>query len=417
MHPRTLLGVLLLRRAAIVDAFNSRWSLLVGGLLVLSAGLARNYDGEDLLAEPWWLAAPFGASVLTSLILWGLFGPWAKLSEGRLWRLYPRFLGLYWLTAPLAWLYAIPYERFLSPVDAIRANAYTLLAVSLWRVLIISRALSLLFSIRFRAALAFTLAFGSLVMLGATFFGPRPVLDVMGGLRLPPEVIARTNLTLATGFYAIIGIIVFGICAAVYSPLKRGMSQSSATPPTPLNDRPQRAPMGALAIAAACVLAWVPALFIAQPEQRNRNEAESVYAKRDYPALLRVLSSHTITDYPSGWKIPGSHLPARSRLGLMSELLPHIDHGTAAWVKSGYLQMARESLANFSPFIPSGDWVDDVIEDARRYPDPNHTALQRDVLGWLLHNDPSITPQQRDRINAFLSPPPAPSPEPNAPHP
>ena len=32
------------------------------------------------------------------------------------------FLNLYWMTAPLAWLYAIPFERFLSPADATTAN-------------------------------------------------------------------------------------------------------------------------------------------------------------------------------------------------------------------------------------------------------------------------------------------------------
>lgn len=180
VRPSTLLCVLFLRRDAILDAFHSRWSLPVGGLLVLSAALARNYDGDDLLAEPWWLAGPFAASILTSLILWLLFIPWAKVPGRSLWRLYPRLPRHLLAHRALAWLYAVPYERFLSPVDAVNANAYTLLVVSLWRVLIISQALSLLFTIRLRAALSFTLMFGSLVMLGAALFGPRPVLDVMG---------------------------------------------------------------------------------------------------------------------------------------------------------------------------------------------------------------------------------------------
>ena len=36
--------------------------------------------------------------------------------EPSFFRCYAAFLGLFWLTAPLAWLYAIPYERFLPPL-------------------------------------------------------------------------------------------------------------------------------------------------------------------------------------------------------------------------------------------------------------------------------------------------------------
>lgn len=403
VRPSTLLGVLFLRRDAILDAFHSRWSLPVGGLLVFSAALARNYDGEDLLAEPWWLAGPFVASLLTSFILWCLFIIWAKVPGPPLWRIYPRFLGIYWLTAPLAWLYAVPYERFLSPVDAVRANAYTLLVVSLWRVLIISRALSVLFTVRFRATLAFTLMFGSLVMLGATFFGPRPVLDVMGGLRLPPEDNYRASLTFATGFFSIIGLVVFGIAAAIYRP--RNPAPTRPLVPAPeVSNRPRTA---SLAVALLCVLAWIPALLIAQPEQRRRHAAERLFLTGDYPGMLGELSAHTATDYPPAWRLPGSHLPAHSRLDLTKELLPHIDAHTATWVRDGYIEMARESISNFRPFIATDDWITDVIEDAQRYPDQERTAARRAVLNWLNQNDPSLTPAQRNRVNSFLNTPPA----------
>ena len=52
------------------------------------------------------------------------------------------------MTAPLAWLYAIPYERFLSPVGATRANLWTLGLVAAWRVLLIIRVLVVLLSYR-----------------------------------------------------------------------------------------------------------------------------------------------------------------------------------------------------------------------------------------------------------------------------
>src|SRR5206468_2426101 len=96
---------------------------------VLSAGLAREYDGEDLLAEPWHLAIPLGASLASSFLLFAVAYVVAVFRGAPCEPFYGRylyFLGLFWMTAPLAWLYAIPYERFLSPVGAVQANLLTL---------------------------------------------------------------------------------------------------------------------------------------------------------------------------------------------------------------------------------------------------------------------------------------------------
>src|SRR5436190_2016610 len=88
-----------------------------------SACVEREYDGEDLRAEPWYLLIPFGASLVTSLLLFNEV--WHRGRKHRIepmpfWRSYRGFLALYWATAPLAWLYAIPVERFLSLMGAIR---------------------------------------------------------------------------------------------------------------------------------------------------------------------------------------------------------------------------------------------------------------------------------------------------------
>jgi hypothetical protein len=77
MGIRTLLRYLIGDRQAILDLAASRWTLLVGFLFVLSAALAREYDGKDLLHEPWHLLLPLGASLVASALLfavaWGRF--------------------------------------------------------------------------------------------------------------------------------------------------------------------------------------------------------------------------------------------------------------------------------------------------------------------------------------------------------
>ena len=157
MNLRTLGLYLLGNRHAILEVASGRHGLWLGLWLVLSAGFAREYDGEDLLHEPWHLLIPLGASLGSSLLLFLLLQvvclvrtrKWGNFLAG-----YKALLQLSWMTAPLAWLYAIPVERFLSPADAVLANLSLLGLVALWRVLLMARALSVLYEVRFISALA-----------------------------------------------------------------------------------------------------------------------------------------------------------------------------------------------------------------------------------------------------------------------
>jgi hypothetical protein len=66
MRVATIFAYLAGRRAAILEVAADRQALGVGGLLVLSAGLARNYDQASLIHEPWRLLGPFAASLAIS---------------------------------------------------------------------------------------------------------------------------------------------------------------------------------------------------------------------------------------------------------------------------------------------------------------------------------------------------------------
>src|SRR4051812_18868184 len=119
MSLRTLLLYLIGDRQAILDIAADRRALHIGFLFVLSAGLAREYDGEDLVHEPWYLLIPLVASIGSSFVLYAFTYGVAcmKQVQGPTFaRGYLSFLGLFWMTAPLAWLYGVPYERFLSPL-------------------------------------------------------------------------------------------------------------------------------------------------------------------------------------------------------------------------------------------------------------------------------------------------------------
>jgi hypothetical protein len=60
MGSRTLLYFLIGSRTAIRQVAASEQALWLGLVFVLSAGLAREYDGQDLVHEPWHLLIPQG---------------------------------------------------------------------------------------------------------------------------------------------------------------------------------------------------------------------------------------------------------------------------------------------------------------------------------------------------------------------
>jgi hypothetical protein len=70
-------------------------------LFVLSAGLAREYDAEDLWRKPWHVLLPLAASLVGSFVLYLLVRAVGFLQLRKTPDLpgYGVFLGLYWLIA------------------------------------------------------------------------------------------------------------------------------------------------------------------------------------------------------------------------------------------------------------------------------------------------------------------------------
>src|SRR5688572_7328691 len=95
---RTWLKFLVGDRESILRIARDRAAIWIGLLFVLSAGFAREYDGEDLLREPWHALIPIPASLLISFMLFVPF--WARMERARrpaLGSAYRAFLTLFWM--------------------------------------------------------------------------------------------------------------------------------------------------------------------------------------------------------------------------------------------------------------------------------------------------------------------------------
>ena len=72
--PRTaglvdLAGFFFGRREAILRIVDSKGGLWLGALFVLTAAVAREYDAESLVHDPWVLLGPFAASLMLASAL------------------------------------------------------------------------------------------------------------------------------------------------------------------------------------------------------------------------------------------------------------------------------------------------------------------------------------------------------------
>jgi hypothetical protein len=370
MKLRTLFGYLIGQRSAIEEIASNRNSLLVGFLFCLSAALARHYDGKYFWREPWFVLVPAGASILTSSILF-LAIYLATSAKARRFlpgvvSSYMTFLGLYWMTAPLAWLYGVPYERFLSDVNAAQANIWTLELVSVWRVLLISSVVAVLTPGSIFSAFTKVAVPALAVVFVALSYARMPLINWMGGVQLPPSVQPVANAYLIIMFYGffalVIGGIVWFISLFVGSPestlegfqVQRSGSMGRSLP----------------VLAVVVILGFVATFPITQREQKLRYEVETDLKKNQIDKAITILASHPQRDFPPQWSPPpwpeyGEGDKNPSLAAIVKSLQTRSD--IPMWVHSMYREKARFYISNNGPGATASEKADLLL--MREYSD------------------------------------------------
>jgi hypothetical protein len=299
---RTLGAYLIGNRAAILQIAEARGALWVGLSFVVSAALAREYDGEYLPAKPWLLLVPLLASVAVAALLFVPFRPPVNGASPRPvgGRAFRQLLTLVWMTAPLAWLYAIPWERMLSPASAVQANLTTLGVVACWRVLVIARALSVLTGVQFALALAFVALIADAGLQIAIALIPVPTLNVMGGIEpSAPDRILRDTTFLVQLFGVPLLLVLLVAAVICWQGLRTRIVWRIETDPPGIG---QPTPLFA-GLAVMSVIGWLGVLPATQREQRLRVQAEQAFSS-GIDSGLAFLSSHRQDEFPPQWDPP-----------------------------------------------------------------------------------------------------------------
>lgn len=407
MTLRTLLRFLFGQRQAILRIAETPNAVWLGLLLVLSAAFAREYDGEDLLHAPWHVGLPLAASVVTSSLLFGLV--WLVSRGARpAWKDLPRgfqsFLGVYWMTAPLAWLYAIPVERFWSAADATAANLWLLGLVAAWRVLLMVRVVTILYGASVWQAGCLVMLFADAVALAILRLTPLPVFSIMGGIRLSESEQMIQGTTLLIGLCGVLSFPVWFLGTAVVAYRKR-LTWQTATAAASCD---RRVAASAWAVGVLSLLIWIPVLPLTQPEQQLRHAVERDLREGNIYQALATMSAHPRDAFPPHWDPP-------PRIGYGERQPPILDVVEVAlamdadpWVVDVFMEKLR-SLAgrSYGPlyFLSnlSDEEFDRYLSVLEQLPaDSEIIDEQREALERQADEESQRTAAQRDRLRGLL---------------
>jgi hypothetical protein len=343
----TIIRYLFGQAEAIRTVASARSALVTGIILVFLTSIARNYDQTHISENAFrWLFGSLLFSLVsgTWLFLVSYCGFARRGMEGKdreaTWSHWPQFMGLFWMTAPIAWLYAIPVERFMEPVAAAKTNITLLVIVSIWRVLLMSRVLQVLCRAPFSRSLVWTLFPAAVEVLIVAFLGgffTRAIMMSMAGLRNSPveDVIhSAVGNAFTMSFYGaplLLIVAIFWKCSEILAPFPKRI--------------PAKYPVKFLTISAIC---WV---VVAIPNQRqlwHSAQVDEMIKEERFQELLAYYSSHERKDFA-----PARILPPKMYEGSSFTQLPllisRMDGKEPPWVRELMVEKLKEIEISMIP--------------------------------------------------------------------
>ncbi|MDX1680756.1 MAG: hypothetical protein R3242_08500 [Akkermansiaceae bacterium] len=317
-------------RGAIERIAATPWALLVGAVFVVSAGIARNYDHLVLTQEPEWIAGPFIASIATTLFIYFWVWTGLRLRKTKGERNFLTFLTLVWMTAPCAWIYGIPVESYTDIVTATRWNIGFLAIVSLWRVVLMVRAICVLSEAPVARVSLLVLTPAAFEMMIGAWNKGLSIVGIMGGVRLSPEdelLLKATNITATLSFWTF----VFGVALLFCS---RGRAERALSRPV------ARFPITALIAAAISTTLWAMAVIPHHRQLSNRHHLRQLFRQDAYEEAVAFASSKQRGDFPAiHYLVPE---PDMYRRHYPIEHLEFITEETPYWLREEWIRNAFE---------------------------------------------------------------------------
>jgi hypothetical protein len=336
-------------RGAIERIAATRHAWLVGAILVLSAGIARNYDHLDLLTEFEWFIGPFAASLVSIVFIFlCIEHPLQLFAVGSKRKQLGTFLTFAWMTAPCAWLYGIPVEGMTDVMTATKWNIAFLAVVSLWRVALMTRAVSVLTGVTTLRALVLVLTPAAIEAVAGFYVKAMSLVQIMGGVRLPPD----TRLLREASQQGLAIAFILAVMGVVACNLIRGRAVSPLYRPAESSSR------AGFGFAMTALLIWIALSLPFHPQLSNKAKLERLIQAGEYPQAIAFAASKKREDFPRL-----HHLPPQPNVWFPFKLLLDLPPETPAWLREEWTSNVIESL-KMQLTIPQETWQ----ELSRRYP-------------------------------------------------
>lgn len=252
-------------KGAIQRIASSPWALLVGVILVYTAGIARHYDFHQLHIETKWMWAPFLVVLVSSFLIYMFLHISFYNNDGTkemkpFMSQYLSFLGLFMMTAPIAWLYAIPIEHLWpkQPLACAKFNIALLAIVSLWRVVLMILVVRFVTGVDWPYAVSCIFGPASVEAFFGSISKSLDPVAMMGGIELSPteEFLQQAyyNISTISLIIAIPSFFIFIAACLAKTELKIFQFKSTSFP------------KGAIGLAVILLFVWIG---IALPFQIN----------------------------------------------------------------------------------------------------------------------------------------------------
>ena len=240
----------------------------------------------------------------------------------------------------MAWLYAIPVERFLTPVQTVGVNLSLLGIVSLWRVLLMTRIVSVIFSRSIGASFFVVMLFADSVVLFLGGCAPVPILNVMSGIRLTESEVLMRDVTFSVVCLAFLTWLLWFFGAFVAS-LRIYRGAQCCWEKTLTAEQASSIARPLWAVALTSLVIWAAILPFTQTEQRNRWFVEHELQSGYIESAIKYMSQREQGDFPPHWDPPprlgrGEQNPPLIDVFLYSATQPDV----APWVRDTF----REKL-------------------------------------------------------------------------
>ena len=368
---------------AIHSVAASSVAIPVGAVLVLLTGIARNYDQSYWRESPFWLLGPLLFSFASGSFLFvAVYQTYVRrhLPPGALpptARQYHSFMGLFWMTAPIAWLYAIPVERFFDSYAAAQANLTLLAIVSLWRVLLMARVVSVLNGAHFLRSLGWVLVGAALEVILVVFIGQifspqfgRRIMAGMSGMRNAPEedLMLRALGTAWMGAWLVLAVVLIALAVKRCTEYTRPFPELT-------KDKFPWLPLAGFA------LVWTLIAQSPQQEQQRFAAHAKLVDEGSYSNALAYLAQHQPGDFPKGRRLEPNPYEHR----VWEQLPPTIAQlttNTPPWIQSTYLSHLSATLSHHFHRYKSSTPTTSMLLALTELPDGRQ---------WILTNQEQVT--------------------------